>query len=236
MVSYKSLLSTDPADGYAKSLGDVFWLKIPNQEIRNIFTKQIYSWFQETAEEDGATLSAFCDAFKNGDAEKVERQFDAYLAKTISIRDTFVRKKENFYHGILLGLLAYKENWSVSSNNESGEGYSDILIEIDDEETGIVIEVKYSDSENMLKCCETALNQINRMNYEASLIKVAAQMKTLNAACRPVKYAIDGERRTWRRFRTLFIPESHRRILGRESRMPLSGLTGVVSFSPYKYE
>lgn len=164
------LFTTGYLTQQGEPVGDVFWLKIPNQEIRNIFTKQIYSWFQETAEEDGVTLSAFCDAFKNGDAEKIERQFDAYLAKTISIRDTFVRRKENFYHGILLGLLAYKENWSVSSNNESGDGYSDILIEIDDDETGIIIEVKYSDSDNMLKCCEAALEQIDRMNYEASLI------------------------------------------------------------------
>ena len=135
--------------------GNLYSLKIPNREIRNIFIKQIYTWFQETAEQDGAALSAFCDAFKNGDAHAVEQKLNAYLSKTISIRDTFVRKerKENFYHGILPGLLAYKDNWPVSSNKESGEGYSDILVEIDDEETGIVIEVKYPDNANLHKGC-----------------------------------------------------------------------------------
>lgn len=152
--------------------GNIYSLKIPNLEIRNIFIKQIYTWFQETAQQDGAALSAFCDAFKYGDAPAVEQQLNAYLSKTISIRDTFVRKerKENFYHGILLGLLAYKDNWSVSSNKESGEGYSDILIEIDDEETGIVIEVKYPESSNLDKGCMEALRQIEKLDYEELLV------------------------------------------------------------------
>ena len=152
--------------------GDEFQLKIPNLEIRNIFTKQIYAWFQETAKQDGATLSAFCDAFKTGDAEAAEQLLNAYLSKTISIRDTFVRKdkKENFYHGILLGLLSYKENWSVYSNKESGAGYSDILVEIDDEEIGIVIEVKYPDNDNLEHGCAGALKQIETMNYEELLL------------------------------------------------------------------
>ena len=77
----------------------------------------------------------------------VEEKFNEYLMKTISIRDTFVQKarKENFYHGILLGLLSYKDNWAISSNKESGDGYSDILIEMEEEEIGIVIEVKYAE-------------------------------------------------------------------------------------------
>lgn len=54
--------------------------------------------------------------------------------------------KEFFYHGILLGILGYKNNWRVSSNKESGNGFSDILIETADSDIGIVIEVKYSDN------------------------------------------------------------------------------------------
>ena len=84
-------------------------------------------WFQEEARKDAPRLDAFCDAFPQGDAEAIERQFNAYLRKTISIRDTAVKtaKKENFYHGILLGLLAHREDWVVASNVESGDGYSD---------------------------------------------------------------------------------------------------------------
>lgn len=147
--------------------GDIFELKIPNLEIRKIFTQQIYSWFQETAEQDGDTLNAFCEAFRAGDTVIIERLFNEYLRKTISIRDTFVQKnmKENFYHGILLGLLQYKEDWSVSSNRESGDGYSDIIIEIEDDRIGIIIEMKYPDSGNLERGCAEALTQIDDQNY-----------------------------------------------------------------------
>lgn len=82
-----------------------------------------------------------------------ESIFTDYMKKTISIRDTFVQKptKENFYHGLLLGILGFKENWSVMSNRESGDGFSDILIRIEDEDVGIVIEVKYASDGNMEK-------------------------------------------------------------------------------------
>mgnify|MGYP002546378975 CR=1 FL=1 len=128
-------------------------------------------WFKEKVREDGEALQAFCEALKNGDAAGVEEQFTAYLKKTISIRDTFVRKgrKENFYHGILLGLLAFKADWIVSSNRESGEGYSDILIEIVNEEIGIVIEVKYPEDANLEEGSRKALAQIETKNYEEQL-------------------------------------------------------------------
>jgi hypothetical protein len=148
--------------------GSKFHLAIPNTEIRNIFTSQIAEWFQRTTRQDGVALNAFCEAFKTGDADAVEKQFQAYLKRTISIRDTFVRKekKENFYHGILLGLLGYKDTWGISSNKESGEGYSDILIEIDDEDIGIVIEVKYSEPDHLEADCKKALAQIEKTGYQ----------------------------------------------------------------------
>ena len=91
-----------------------------------------------------ALLKAFCDALEEGKAEEVERLFRTYQGKTISIRDTFVRRptKENFYHGILLGILGYQDGWHLKSNQESGNGYSDILICDLDEDIGIMIEVK----------------------------------------------------------------------------------------------
>ena len=147
--------------------GDVFRLVIPNLEIRNIFTRQIMEFFKETVRRDGESVNFFCEALKNGDAKEVEKQFQGYLRKTISIRDTFVKKKmkENFYHGILLGLLGFKENWIISSNRESGTGYSDILIEIEEDELGIVIEVKYPDNGNLEAGCKDALEQIKRKQY-----------------------------------------------------------------------
>ena len=109
-----------------------------------------------------------------------------YLKKTISIRDTFVKKKlkENFYHGILLGILSYQENWSVFSNKESGDGYSDILIETEDGETGIVIELKYAEDGNLEKACQAALDQIRRKRYEARLLEEGIKEESI------VKYGI----------------------------------------------
>ena len=100
-----------------------------------------------------------------------ESIFTDYMKKTISIRDTFVKKptKENFYHGLLLGILGFKENWSVMSNRESGDGFSDILIRIEDEDVGIVIEVKYTSDGNMEKECENALQQITDVRYIEAL-------------------------------------------------------------------
>ncbi|MDO5423121.1 MAG: AAA family ATPase [Eubacteriales bacterium] len=154
-----------------KAKGRSFQLAIPNLEVRDIFTSQIMEFFKENVKKDGEALNGFCEALKNGKAEEVEKRFGEYLRKTISIRDTFVRKhlKENFYHGILLGILGFKESWGVFSSRESGDGYSDILIEIEEEEMGIVIEMKYSEDGELEQDCQKALAQIEKMRYEETL-------------------------------------------------------------------
>lgn len=146
-------------------------LTIPNREIRDIFTTQIMTWFKENVEKDGKTLRDFCLALEEGRAEEVERILSIYLKKTISIRDTFVQKKmkENFYHGILIGILGLKEHWGISSNRESGDGYSDIVIETEDMEKGIIIEAKYAEDGDLQKACEKALAQIEDNHYEEEL-------------------------------------------------------------------
>lgn len=153
--------------------GRTFQLVIPNLEIREIFTEQIYEWFQKEARKDTPKLDAFCAAFPLGDTETIETLFTAYLKKTISIRDTGARKeqKENFYHGILLGLLSHREDWIISSNAESGAGYSDILIEIEDSNIGIVIELKYPDNGNLETGCLDALAQIEEKEYTERLLQ-----------------------------------------------------------------
>ena len=146
-------------------------LTIPNREIRDIFTTQIMTWFKENVEKDGKTLRDFCLALEEGRTEEVERILSIYLKKTISIRDTFVQKKmkENFYHGILIGILGLKEHWGISSNRESGDGYSDIVIETEDMEKGIIIEAKYAEDGDLQKACEKALAQIEDNHYEEEL-------------------------------------------------------------------
>jgi hypothetical protein len=142
-------------------------LSIPNREIKNLFIKKIREWFSDTTANDGKTLEQFCNAFVDKDTEKIEELFGDYLWNTISIRDTAVAKdkKENFYHGILLGLLGYKANWLTKSNTESGTGYSDILVEVPNNRTGIVIELKYAENGDMDAACSEALKQIEEKSY-----------------------------------------------------------------------
>ena len=142
-------------------------LAIPNREVRNLFIKKIREWFGDTSRNDGKKLEEFCNAFYEKNPIKIEQLFGDYLWNTISIRDTAAakEKKENFYHGILLGLLGYKENWLTKSNAESGLGYSDILVEIPDNRTGVVIELKYAEDGDMDTACARALEQIEKKNY-----------------------------------------------------------------------
>ena len=153
--------------------GDLTELVIPNREIRWIFVQQIREWFREESVKDTEKLERFCRAFQENDTAAIEKGFNDYLWNTISIRDTSVRKemKENFYHGILLGLLAYMDGWLVKSNAESGEGYSDISIEIRQHEIGIVIELKYAEDGAFEAGCQEALRQIHEKEYESALIK-----------------------------------------------------------------
>lgn len=146
-------------------------LVIPNREVRNLFVKKIREWFSDVSRKDGQTLEQLCDAFVNKNVEKIEQIFGDYLWNTISIRDTAVakEKKENFYHGILLGLLGYKSTWLIKSNAESGIGYSDILVEVPTNRTGIVIGLKYAEGGDMDAACEEAMRQIEEKGYVAKL-------------------------------------------------------------------
>lgn len=173
--SIDNLWSTLFMTGYLTQRGEPsgnrYNLVIPNREIRNIITNHILKMFKENVKDDGKTVSDLCNALLNQNPEKVELIFTEYMKKTISIRDTFARKptKENFYHGLLLGILGFKENWSVMSNRESGDGFGDILIRIEDEDVGIVIEVKYADDGNLQGECEKALQQIIDIRYTEAL-------------------------------------------------------------------
>ena len=142
-------------------------LTIPNKEVRNLFIRKIREWFSDVTRNDGKTIEEFCNAFVDKDPRKIEQIFGDYLWNTISIRDTATAKdkKENFYHGILLGLLGYKASWLIKSNAESGTGYSDILVEVPDNRTGIVIELKYAEDGDMDSACSRALEQIEEKDY-----------------------------------------------------------------------
>ena len=126
------LFATGYLTQHGEPVGNMLKLAIPNKEIHNIFMSQIRIWMQNKAREDQTRLNLFCEAFKDADEVTVQTIFAQYLDETVSIRDTAIRKdlKENFYHGFLLGLLRFRDNWKVLSNRESGKGYADITIEI----------------------------------------------------------------------------------------------------------
>lgn len=165
------LFSTGYLTQNGRTQSGKYMLKIPNREIGNLFVRQIREWFSDVAKNDGKRLEDLCNAFESKEPEAIEKIFGDYLWNTISIRDTAVakEKKENFYHGILLGLLGYKSTWRTMSNAESGIGYSDILVEIGDSRTGIAIELKYADDCDMDAACKRALQQIEEKDYIARL-------------------------------------------------------------------
>ena len=154
------------------AVNGAYRLVIPNREIREVFIIQIQEWFKQTVMKDAKPVQEFCKAFLEGNAEEIQKRMTAILDKSISILDTKARDeyKENFYHGLLIGLLRSEPEWLIKSNKESGDGFCDIFIEPENPDAGIVIEVKYSASlDGMEKMCETALRQIKDRRYDEEL-------------------------------------------------------------------
>ena len=180
MVTYKDLYSSIDnlwsalfMTGYLTQrgyLGNGYYrLAVPNREIRSIILERVLILFREEVSQNGELLRNFCNAILAADADTVEQLLTEYMGKTISVRDNFAKSlHENFYHGLMIGILGYRRDWEILSNRESGDGFSDILIENKNRENrvGIVIELKYSDDEKKLDAdsCE-ALKQIEDKNY-----------------------------------------------------------------------
>lgn len=155
-----------------KAKEGVYKLAIPNREVREVFILQIQEWFKETIVQDGKPMQKFCQAFLAGDADEIAKQLTMILGRMISVLDTKARnnQKENFYHGLLLGLLRSEPTWLILSNAESGEGFGDILIEPEDPDAGIVIEVKYAANIAGLDAeCKKAMEQIKVRHYDEKL-------------------------------------------------------------------
>ncbi len=150
-----------------KPVNGVHRLVIPNREVSGIYEKRIRSWFKMKIVSDTSRWKKFCEAVKHGEAAEAERLFNEFMAESSSIRDTYVRKemKENFYHGMLLGLLRAEGSWSVRSNAESGGGYTDIMLEVPSAKTGCLIEVKYAENGQYDQACAKAMAQIENGGY-----------------------------------------------------------------------
>ena len=155
-----------------KTANGSYKLVIPNREVREVFILQIQEWFEQEIIEKEKTTQPLCAAFQAGDAVEVCRNLTAIMGRMISVLDTKARdeQKENFYHGLLLGLLRSEPTWLIMSNAESGEGFSDILVETDDPDAGLVIEVKYSPTlEGLEDACTRAMAQIKARRYDERL-------------------------------------------------------------------
>ena len=186
MITYKELYSnidnlwsTLFMTGYltqrGKEMDGRYHLAIPNREICNIIVERVLALFRKDVSKNAKLLNGFCNAMLESDSATVEQLLTEYMDTTISIRDSFVKSlRENFYHGLLIGIFGYRDGWKATSNKESGDGFSDILIEVNENDSrmGIVLELKYSKSEKALdKDCQAALQQITDKNYEQALRK-----------------------------------------------------------------
>ena len=166
------LLTTGYLTQIGKAVDGVYRLVIPNKEVREVFVFQIQEWFRQTIVEDTKPMQELCQAFLDGDAEKIQKHLTQILGRMISILDTKARdkQKENFYHGLLLGLLRSERDWLIRSNVESGDGFCDILIEPEDPDAGMIIELKYAATFRELdSACEKAMQQIRDRRYDEAL-------------------------------------------------------------------
>lgn len=170
------------ATGYltdaVRPAGKIHRLVIPNREIRGIYEERILSWFETKTVSNTERWKKFCSAVKEGDGAAFQSLFNSFMDDSISIRDTFIRKemKENFYHGMLLGLMRAEESWIVKSNAESGTGYMDIMIRIPAEKIGCIIEVKYAEDGTFETACKKAMKQIEDEGYTAALEQEGIQV------------------------------------------------------------
>ncbi len=166
------LFTTGYLTQQGKSERDVYQLIIPNREVREVFILQIQEWFKQTVLHNTEPVKELLQAFENGDAKIIENRLNKTLTNTISIFDTKARneEKEIFYHGILLGILRCEPDWLIQSNIESGDGFVDILIEPENPESGIIIELKYTQAYGGLeRACEKAMDQIQELRYDERL-------------------------------------------------------------------
>ena len=155
-------------------------IKIPNKEILEMFSEM----FIEIYFKDSETFLDMTDALTTGNIEKFKFELNKILLENIGIFDVIGIYKEQFYHGLMLGLiLMLKNEYEISSNNFSGKGRYDLLLKpknIFERKEGIIIELKAINIDNLkldlekiheklLNECEVALNQIEEKEYTSIL-------------------------------------------------------------------
>lgn len=165
-------------------------LKIPNLEIRGVFQKEsLGNWNSLFS---GTVLKNFEMALRTGDEKRFQNTLSDFLLHSASSFDT---AQENFYHGMVLGMLSlFSDSYIITSNRESGEGRFDIQMEQRDKKNpGYLLEFKADknlDAEQMEGKAEEVLQQIRSKSYAADLqyrgIKKIFAMGSLFRGKRPV--------------------------------------------------
>ena len=168
--------------GYLTKIGEVklpdsesyaYKLVIPNKEVREVFILQIQEWFKDVVANENDRMKLLSRAILDKDEQQIARQLNIVMGRMISILDTKAPDdmKENFYHGLLLGLLrGSNPDWLIKSNRELGDGFSDILIKPEDPDAGIIIEVKYAkEIKGLDAACDAAMAQIKDKRYDEAL-------------------------------------------------------------------
>lgn len=199
-VLYATGYLTNTIEQPMLSDSSLYQLRIPNRKILQIYRDKIQSWYNITVRKDTQKWQDFCNAVKTGNAAEVQALFNSYMSRSISIRDTFVKKemKENFYHGMLLGILQCDSSWVVKSNQESGLGYCDLLLLVPGEKIGCAIELKYAEQGAYDAACAEALAQINAQHYTDYLRQegmetvyiygIACYKKSCKVVCSPITF------------------------------------------------
>ena len=138
-------------------------------EVRNLL--KAYG-LEDTVLKDTEELRAFWNALAEGKASEVEERLTNALSRTISVLDPkgSEKEKEKFYHAFLSGLLVGNGTWGVLSNNETGDGYADLMVEMDDPNAAMILELKSVEKVSELQnACDRAIKQIHERRYDAYL-------------------------------------------------------------------
>ena len=153
----------------------LYTLTLTNREVRIMFSRMIREWFAPTR-----GLSGFVKATLQGDTRGMTRTLNDIMLTSMSSFDggknPSIRLPENFYHGLVLGLLAENaRDYLVTSNRESGWGRYDVMMEPRNPgKPAVIMEFKVfdklDDEKSLEDTAENALRQIEEKRYEANLL------------------------------------------------------------------
>lgn len=140
-------------------------LKIPNLEVKKIYSQQIVNWTRDNIKK--RDWSALYQGILSGNADMIQAELSPVLMNSISYKDSY----ESFYHGLLVGLLMPMDEYKITSNQESGDGRYDIcIVSRDGLAKPVILNFKVVKNRKDLEtAADNALQQIMDNHYDAPL-------------------------------------------------------------------